>query len=161
MEHSIDRPAVRFVDYERKYAEIFRSLNEQWISENFKMEEADHKALDHPQEYILDQGGIIVVALYKEEPAGVFALIKMDDPKYKFELAKMAVSPEARGRNIGWLMGREALRRSKELGAQWLYLESNTKLVPAINLYYKLGFERVYGRPTPYERCNIQMEVKL
>lgn len=152
---------IRFIDYEPKHGMLFRNLNEQWISENFKMEEADYKALDHPQEYILDKGGAIVVALYNEEPVGVFALIKMDDPKYEFELAKMAVASEARGRNIGWLMGIEAMKRAKAMGSKWLYLESNTALKPAINLYHKLGFQRVYDRPTPYERCNIQMEVEL
>ncbi|RZL43422.1 MAG: MarR family transcriptional regulator, partial [Pedobacter sp.] len=40
-----------------------------------------------------------------------------------------------------------------------IYLESNTILKPAINLYHKLGFEKIAGKPTPYTRCNIQMEL--
>ncbi len=34
---------------------------------------------------------------------------------------------------------------------------SNAKLKPAINLYKKLGFKRIVGERSPYERCNIQM----
>ncbi|RYY25293.1 MAG: MarR family transcriptional regulator, partial [Chitinophagaceae bacterium] len=49
----------------------------------------------------------------------------------------------------------------RELGARKVYLESNTKLEPAINLYYKLGFKKIAGAPSPYERCNIQMELEL
>lgn len=57
------------------------------------MEEADYKALDHPKEYILDKGGAILVALYKDEPVGVCALCKMDHPLYDYELAKLACQP--------------------------------------------------------------------
>lgn len=152
---------VQIVDYEPKYQQAFKSLNEEWISNYFEMEEADYKALDNPQEYIIDKGGKILVALYDNEPLGVCALIKMDDPDYDFEMSKMAVSPKAQGKNIGWLLGQAIINKSKDLGASKLYLESNTILKPAINLYYKMGYEKIVGRPTPYKRCNIQMELDL
>ncbi|PWT78249.1 MAG: MarR family transcriptional regulator [Bacteroidetes bacterium] len=152
---------VQIVPYERKYKSNFKSLNEEWISMYFEMEEADHKALDHPKEYILDKGGKIFVALLNKEPVGVCALIKMSDGNYDYELAKMAVSPKARGKNIGWLLGKTAVNAAKQLGASKIYLESNTVLKPAINLYYKLGFKKISGQPTPYKRCNIQMELTL
>lgn len=63
-------------------------MNEEWISNYFVMEEADYKALDNPEEYILDKGGRIFVALYKGEPVGVCALIKMFDDEYDYEMAK-------------------------------------------------------------------------
>lgn len=150
---------VQIVDYESRYHSAFKSLNVEWISTYFEMEEADYKALDNPKEYILDKGGKILVALYDDEPVGVCALIKMNDTD--FEMAKMAVSPKAQGKNIGFLLGEAIVKTAKELGASILYLESNTILKPAINLYYKLGFQKVAGLPTPYKRCNIQMELKL
>ncbi|WP_118952069.1 bifunctional helix-turn-helix transcriptional regulator/GNAT family N-acetyltransferase [Taibaiella helva] len=152
---------VRIVAYQPRYREAFRSLNEEWISSYFEMEEADYKALNHPREYILDKGGKIFVALYREEPVGVCALIRMNDPDYDFELAKMAVSPKAQGKNIGWLLGSRVVEAAKEMGASKIYLESNTRLKPAISLYYKLGFQKISGRPTPYKRANIQMELDL
>ncbi|MBV6878281.1 helix-turn-helix domain-containing GNAT family N-acetyltransferase [Epilithonimonas ginsengisoli] len=152
---------VKIVDYEPKYQSAFKSLNEEWISNYFEMEAADYKALDNPQEYILDKGGKILVALYNNEPLGVCALIKMDDPDYDFEMSKMAVSPKAQGKNIGWLLGQAIINKAKELSASKLYLESNTILKPAINLYYKMGYEKIVGRATPYKRCNIQMELDL
>ena len=152
---------VQIVAYEDKYQAAFRSLNMEWISTYFQMEEADYKALDNPKEYILEKGGKIFVALYENEPVGVCALIKMNDPDYDFELAKMAVSPKIQGKSIGWLLGQTVIDAAKELGASKVYLESNTVLKPAINLYHKLGFKKVVGRVTPYERCNIQMEVQL
>ncbi len=152
---------VEIVDYKPEYQAAFRALNQEWISTYFKMEEADYKALDNPREYILDKGGSILVALYDGEPIGVCALIKMEDPDYEFELAKMAVSPKAQGRNVGWLLGQAMVKKAAEAGATKIYLESNTILKPAINLYHKLGFQKVGGRPTPYERANIQMELIL
>lgn len=152
---------VQIVEYEPAYQSAFKSLNEEWISTYFEIEEADSKALDNPQGYILDKGGIILIALYDGEPMGTCALIRMNDPDYDFEVAKMAVSPKAQGKSIGWLLGQAIITKAKELGATSLYLESNTMLKPAINLYYKLGFKKVVGRPTPYQRCNIQMELLL
>ena len=152
---------VQIVDYKPAYQEAFKRLNEEWISKYFKMEAADHKALDHPQKNIIAKGGYILVALYNKEPVGVCALLKMDDPIYEYELAKMAVSPAAQGKNIGMLLGKAAIEKARSLGAKKLYLESNTILQPAINLYHKLGFKRVVGHATPYERCNIQMELVL
>lgn len=152
---------VEIVDYQSKYAKAFKSLNEEWISKYFRMEKADHDALDDPKGYILKKGGQILIALHKGEPVGVCALLKMRDPDYQFELAKMAVSPKAHGKGIGWLLGMEAIRRARAAGASAIYLESNTILKPAINLYHKLGFKKLSGRPTPYERCNIQMGLQL
>jgi len=153
---------VEIVSYRPEHQAAFRQLNEEWISKYFKMEQADYKALDNPQGYILGKGGFILVALYNNEPVGVCALIKMNDPDYDFELAKMAVSPLMQGKNIGWLLGKAVSEKAKSLGARKIYLESNTLLVPAINLYHKLGFKKVAGHhPTPYERSNIQMELAL
>lgn len=152
---------VRIVDYEPRYRTVFRDLNVEWISTWFKMEEADYKALDHPDEYIIARGGQILVALYQGEPVGVCALIRMDDPEYDFELAKMAVAPTAKGKSIGWMLGCAAADTARSLGASKLYLESNTVLKPAIKLYEKLGFKKVVGRASPYSRANIQMELDL
>jgi DNA-binding MarR family transcriptional regulator/GNAT superfamily N-acetyltransferase len=148
---------VQIVEYNPKYAMAFKSLNEEWITSYFKMEDADHKSLEDPEGYILKKGGQILVALYHGKPVGVCALIRMEMGEYDFELAKMAVSPLAQGKNIGWLLGQAALNWAVEHGGKKIYLESNTILKPAINLYHKLGFQKVAGHATPYERCNIQM----
>jgi len=152
---------IEIVDYSERYQHIFKSLNVEWIEQFFTMEESDYKALDHPNDYILNKGGAILVALLSDEPVGVCALIKMNDGEYDFELAKMAVSPKAQGKNIGYLLGSAIIQKAKMLGARKVYLESNTVLKAAINLYHKLGFEKVEGKYTPYARCNIQMELTV
>ncbi|MDF2381290.1 bifunctional helix-turn-helix transcriptional regulator/GNAT family N-acetyltransferase [Nostoc ellipsosporum NOK] len=153
---------VQVVDYKPQYRDAFRELNEEWIRTYFKLEPSDLKALNHPEEYILDPGGHILVAIGKNgEALGVCALIPMKDTPYQFELAKMAVSPDTRGRGVGYLLGKAALGWARQHGAEKVYLESNTILGPAIRLYEKLGFQKITGYPSPYERCNIQMECVL
>ncbi|HWK04526.1 MAG TPA: bifunctional helix-turn-helix transcriptional regulator/GNAT family N-acetyltransferase [Puia sp.] len=150
---------VQIVDFLPEHSLAFKQLNEEWITTWFKMEEEDHHALDHPKEHILDKGGHIYMALYQGQPVGACGLIPMEDGN--FELAKMAVAPSAKGKGIGFLLGQACIEKARSQGAQKLYLESNTKLKPAISLYHKLGFHKVAGPPSPYERCNIQMELRL
>lgn len=152
---------LTIVAYTSAYKAAFKELNQEWISAYFKMEAADYRALDNPDEYIIDKGGFILVALENEIPIGVCSLVKMNDPDYDFELAKMAVSPLVQGKKIGLKLALAILEKARSEGAQKIFIESNTILEPAINLYRKLGFVEVTSRATPYERCNVQMELDL
>lgn len=154
-----ERQQVLIVPYTEQYQDAFRCLNEEWITTYFALEEADHIALNNPQSKIIQPGGAILMALYQDEPVGCCALLKVN--KTTYELAKMAVSPKAQGKHIGWLLGQAIIEKARELKAQKIYLESNTRLKSAIQLYHKLGFERVKATPSPYQRCNIQMELTL
>lgn len=139
---------------------IFRQLNEEWISHYFTLEPADLKALDHPEEYILQSGGSILLAEIGPQVVGTCALIKM--PEGSYELAKMAVSPAAQGQGVGLLLGQAAIERVRELGGRRVYLESNSKLGPALALYRKLGFQDLaQPNPSPYARADVQMELIL
>lgn len=149
---------VEIIDYQPKYKKPFKDLNVAWIETYWDMEPADYKILDNPKD-IINQGGYIAVALYQGNPVGVCALVKMNDESY--ELAKMAVSDAAKGIGIGKRLGQHMIEKARSLGAKRVYLESNTILEPAINLYHKLGFQRVSGQDSPYQRCNIQMELLL
>ena len=150
---------IEIVDYLPKYAKDFKDLNQAWIEQYFKMEEADHNALDNPDSYIIDKGGHIFIALYKGRVVGVCGLIKLVNHAYDYELAKMAVDPSVRGRSIGYQLGVACIEKAKSLGGKNIFLESNTLLKPAISLYHKLGFKKLSGFESPYERCNIQMAI--
>jgi len=153
--------SIRLVNYESKYKDSFKNLNKEWIEKYFIMEAADYKSLDNPEDYILQPGGEIIVALYNENPVGVCALIKSDHEKYDFELAKMAVDPKYHGKGIGILLGEKIIERAVTRKAKCIFLESNTLLNPAINLYRKLDFTEVKGFESPYKRADIQMELIL
>lgn len=151
---------IEIVPYKPCYQEAFKVLNEEWINKYFKMEDIDYKVINNPEKYIIEKGGNIFVALYKNEPVGVCALLKIDDRDYDYEMTKLAVSPKVQGKGIGFLLGQTVVNKAKELGGRKLYLESNTVLEPAIHIYQKLGFKKVFDEhTTSYQRCNIQMEL--
>jgi GNAT superfamily N-acetyltransferase len=74
----------------------------------------------------------------------------------------MAVSEQARGKQVGLLLGESIIGRARDRGFQALVLESNRKLTPAISLYRKLGFaEKPFPDPSVYSRADIYMELSL
>ncbi len=152
---------IAVVAYEPRYKEVFKTLNEQWITRHWRIEPHDLAYLNHPQESIIDKGGFIFVATYRDRPVGVCALCKMDSPDYDYELAKLAVSPDAQGLGIGTELCRAVIDKARALGAKAVFLESNTRLKPAIHTYLKLGFRELSELHPAYERGNIQMELKL
>lgn len=102
------------------------------------------KRLDRPKEYILDNGGQIFVALYNCEPLGVCALIKTQDHYSDFEKAKMAVSPQAQGKNMGYLLGVAVINAARKAGANVIPRkqhdpETGNQPIP------QTGFQKIVG----------------
>jgi N-acetylglutamate synthase-like GNAT family acetyltransferase len=140
----------------------FRELNEAWIRQYFAIEPKDLEVLGDPRRHILDRGGEIVMALLDGRAVGCCALLAM--PKRCFEIGKMAVAEQLRGRGIGRALLARVIHRGREIGAKRLYLETSTKLPNAIHLYESQGFrylppERV--QPSPYARSDLFMEMFL
>ncbi|ABQ03184.1 GNAT family N-acetyltransferase [Flavobacterium johnsoniae] len=156
-----NKDQVEIAAYNSKYQKSFKDLNIEWISNYFEVEPNDIKALDHAEEYIINKGGEIFSAVLNDEVLGVCALIKSDGKNYDYELAKMAVSPKTQGKGVGLLLAESAIKWASEKGASKIYLESNTKLTPAIKLYEKLGFKRITGISSAYNRVDIQMLLTL
>lgn len=152
---------VQIINYEPQYKEAFKALNEEWIKTFFTMEAGDYKLLDNPEEHIIHKGGHIVFALLDNEAVGTCALVKISDEPLRFELSKMAVSPKAQGKKIGYLVGQALVDKARELNAESIFLETNSVLVPAIKLYEKLGFKHMPVSGSAYERCDTQMLLKF
>lgn len=152
---------IEIVDYRPEYLAAFKRLNVMWINSHWSLEPHDLEVLGNPEDSILSRGGCILVALVNGKPVGVVALCRMEYQDYDYELAKLAVDPEVRGTGLGEAICRAAIERAKSLGAKKLFLESNTLLKPAINLYRKLGFTELREYHPAYERGDIQMELNL
>jgi N-acetylglutamate synthase-like GNAT family acetyltransferase/DNA-binding MarR family transcriptional regulator len=161
LENYFPKNGIKVIKFSPEYAVDFASLNYEWLNQYFEIEEHDREMLDEPEEYIINKGGQILLALNGENKAiGTVALLKEDDGVY--ELAKMAVTPRFKGFKIGNLLMEEAVKFAKHLGARTVFLESNRKLVPALNLYRKYGFIEVeHDANTPYARSDIKMELNL
>lgn len=151
---------VKIHEFEDRFADDFASLNYEWISDMYEIEEHDREQLDNPEDYIISHGGQILTATISEKAVGTVALIEIDDDT--FELGKMAVTPKYRGFRIGDKLMSACIDYAKKVGKKSIILESNTKQIPAIKLYRKFGFVEIPLDPnTPYERANIRMELVL
>jgi putative acetyltransferase len=140
----------------------FRKLNERWISQYSKVEEADEKVFSDPVGTILHPGGQILFAEMGGKLVGCCALVPIADRE--FEVAKMAVDPEFQGKGIGRSLLRAVVDAGREMGARRLYLETNHQLGPAIHLYEELGFRHVPAQrvhASPYARADVFMELFL
>jgi GNAT superfamily N-acetyltransferase len=140
----------------------FRDLNEAWIRQYFAIEPKDREVLGDPVEHILRPGGHIVMAIAGNRTVGCCALLAM--PEGSFEIGKMAVAEEFRGKGLGGRLLARVVELAQEIGAKRLYLETSTKLPNAIHLYESQGFtylppERV--RRSPYARSDLYMEMFL
>jgi GNAT superfamily N-acetyltransferase len=150
---------VKIVDYLPENKIFFRQLNYVWIKKYFTIEEEDLKLLENPEEYIIKPGGAILMAKRGEDIIGTCGLLKINDDI--IELVKMAVDEKERGKNIGYMLGYAAINKAKILGAKRIQLETSSTLMPAVNLYKKLGFIEVPLKESEYKRCNLKMSLDL
>ena len=153
---------VEIVEYQSQYKKAFYELNRKWIELYWELEPHDIEVLENPEKHILEQGGHIFVALYNGFPVGVCALCPMPkESTYDFELAKLAVNNSIQRKGIGLRLCDAVINKAREMGGKILFLESNTRLKPAIALYRKLGFKELPEYHPAYARGDIQMELSL
>jgi len=138
----------------------FLKLNEEWITRYFAIEPREAELLADPQGTILERGGRIFLAVRDNQTIGCCALLAIAPGE--FEVAKMTVAESFRGSGIGRSLLEKVIAEARALNAHRLYLETNSKLTPAIRLYESLGFrhlppERIV--PSPYARANVYMEL--
>jgi N-acetylglutamate synthase-like GNAT family acetyltransferase len=154
--------ALQLREFKQGDEAAFCDLNEAWINKYFQLEEKDRQTLRQPERYILSQGGQIFMAERAGRAIGCCALIRMPDGA--FELSKMGVAEEQRGRGVGRRLLEYVVAEARRRGVKRLYLETNRKLENAIHLYESIGFnhlppERV--TPSPYQRADVFMEMVL
>ena len=150
---------MEIVEFEPKWADAFRTLNEAWISRYFTIEPKDREVLQDPQGQIIDRGGRIFMAVQDGEAVGCVALIRMADGGY--EVAKMTVSERLRGGGLGRRLMERCIEAGRQDGAPRLYLETNSSLAPALALYRAAGFKDLAPAETPYARADVFMERPL
>ncbi|TPV92423.1 MAG: GNAT family N-acetyltransferase [Myxococcales bacterium FL481] len=151
---------VRIVNYHRDLREHFATINLEWLSQMFEVEEIDRQVLDDPETHILGPGGQIWFATTAElGVVGTCALIKAKTGVY--ELSKMGVRTRARGQKIGEKLLRRVIFEAYRMQPQQLYLLTNKRCQAAIHLYEKHGFEHCseimdrFGGS--YRRCDVAM----
>jgi putative acetyltransferase len=142
-------------------AAAFSALNEEWIARYFAIEEQDRRQLDDPIAAYIDTGGEILIAELDGCAVGCVAL--MPDGAGAYELSKMAIAPDLRGRGAGRTLLSAAIDHARRLGARSLFLGSSRKLANAVHLYEALGFRHVAPETLhmPYARADVFMALVL
>ena len=144
--------------YERKFDNDFFVLNKAWIEESWILEESDKKDLLNPGK-IIHNGGQVFFALENQKVIGTVAMINSSDDR--FELAKMTVQEDFRGKGIANMLMDECLKFAKENKANEIFLISNNSLTIARNLYDKYGFKEVDLDSKKYDRGNVKLRLTL
>ena len=147
------------IDYEDQYHNDFRRLNLVWLDQFNLTESHDLEILDHPKENVINQGGFIFLLKEEDVIIGTAGIAKVNDQEY--ELIKMSVAPEQRGKGFGDLLLKKCIDKAKELHLSKLILFSSSKLQPAIRMYEKYGFKHVAVVDAPFETADIKMEISL
>lgn len=151
---------VEIVHFKDFYADDFYRLNRHWLDKYFYVEAKDHEILKDPKSQIIDKGGFILLARLDDEIIGTAALVVGENNC--LELSKMSVDEKYQGIGVGEKLARSAINQYRATDYSHLFIESNRRLLPALNLYHKLGFEE---RPHPegesdLSRVDIYMEYR-
>jgi len=151
---------VDIITFTPDLAQYFYSINAQWVSDMFCMEEYDEKILSNPQKYIIDEGGQIWFAKHQEIGIiGTCAVKNFGNNWY--ELTKMGVLESARGLKVGEILLQKVLSDCKKIKMDTLFLLTNKICKPAIHLYEKNGFVHDKSLKSKfdgmYKRSNVWM----
>ncbi|HEU5291585.1 MAG TPA: GNAT family N-acetyltransferase [Cyclobacteriaceae bacterium] len=151
--------SVQIIEYGDEHHRAFKELNVEWLDHYGLLEPRDMEALDDPRTRILDTGGIIYLAQCDNRIVGSAALLFEHDGVY--ELAKMAVAREYRGKGISKLLMEMCIKKANELKASKITLFSNSQLQVALTLYEKYGFRHVPVENSPFATADVKMELML
>lgn len=150
---------IEIINYEDRYQPEFKRLNLQWLDKYELTEAYDLEILDDPRGLVLDKGGCIFLAMAGQEVIGTAGLWK--ESEHAYELVKMAVDEEYRGKGISKMLLEKCVEEAKRLGAHKVFLFSSTLLQTALKLYEKYGFQRVEVSGSHFQTADVKMELSL
>src|ERR1700733_15373806 len=109
----MSREAFHIIEYQSAHQVFFEQLHRNWFTKHFQMdpEPIDEFVLTQPEKAILQQQGAILVAISDRELAGTVALKSTGGGT--FELTKMAVQQEYRGKGFGRALCQAAIRKAR------------------------------------------------
>lgn len=152
---------IRIQHYSAKLKDHFKSLNYEWLTKFFLIEDSDKKTLSNP-EGIIKNGGNIFFAQLDDEIVGTVTI--MHHQSHVCELSKMAVTESYQGKQVGKKLLETAINFAKQKQYDKMILFSSTKLEKAVRLYESRGFIHSSNNENilhNYQRCTIQMELIL
>jgi GNAT superfamily N-acetyltransferase len=128
---AIPSHALTIREYSDELAGAFHDINAEWIGTMFRLEATDLQVLENPRRFIIDPGGaILFVEAAGLGVIGTCALQKTGERS--FELTKMGVRTSVRGLKAGEFLLAAVIGRAGALGAELLYLLTNSRCQAAV-----------------------------
>lgn len=159
-EHGV-HGSIRKYQHGARDREAFRRLNEEWLTRFFHIEDRDRELFAAPERHILGPGGAIFLVDVAGEAVGCCALMPIEDG---YEIAKLAVTEWYHGKGLGKLLLQACIDCAQSLGARRLFIETSSKLAPAIALYRRFGFVELppgAAPPSDFARADVFMERRV
>ncbi len=150
---------IEIIAYQKKYQPDFKRLNLEWLDKYGLTESHDLEIMDNPDETVIKNGGAIFLAMDGEKVIGTAGLWKENETSY--ELIKMGVDPDYRGRGISKFLLDKCLSTAIENNANLIFLFSNSQLKTALKLYEQYGFKYVDVSDAPFLTADVKMELSL
>ena len=150
---------IVIVPWEDRFAGDFKNISVAWLEEFDLLEPIDLEMLDNPHRDILDLGGQIFFALEGDAVIGTCGMQPVEPGVY--EVIKLGVRPECRGRGAGKLLLEACLDWAGAQKARKVVLYSNSRLQSALRLYRRCGFTPIPYVPGHYAVSDVQMEQLL
>ena len=143
----------------RRWRDDFARLNIEWLERWFTVEPVDREVLDDPGDPHLAQQAAASCSQSTTATVRTAQSRSCATGDGEVELTKMAVDPAIRGAGIGRKLMAGALDAFTQMGGGQLFLETNTRLLPAIKLYESVGFRHqpTARRGTHYQRADVYM----
>lgn len=152
---------IEIIPFSAELKNYFKSLNYEWLNMYFSVEKSDEEILSEPDS-IIENGGNIYFAQIDNKIVGTVAILH-HNPQI-CELSKMAVTASYQGKQIGRKLLDTAIEFALSKKYQKMILFTNPELKKAVKLYESIGFghcDNTKSIQYNYERCTIQMELKL
>lgn len=157
---SVLNEVVEIIDYEPIHQPAIKKLNYDWLKKYDLWEPIDDEYLDFPSQIAIDTGGFIMLARINLEIIGTVFFVPIEKSD-SGEICKFCVSDVHQGKGIGELLLRKTIERARELGFNQMILYSNHKLLKALQLYQKVGFEFIEDESNHYETSDIKMKLQI
>src|SRR5919204_2557230 len=146
---------MSIVPFESRHADGFRLLVAETLREfGFELDPEFDGDLDDPGATYTR----LWVALDGEDVVGSVALRELGDGA--FELKRMYLRPDQRGRGLGKELLALALAWARERGASVVRLDTSERMVAARRLYEAHGFKRVPGDAPRQGQCRLLYELR-
>ena len=131
------------------------------IKEYFDPKDIEEELASLPGKYSMP-GGRLLLAFYKDQPAGCVAFRKLDD--HSCEMKRMFVYPEFHGKGVGNALAKAIIGKAKKAGYATMKLDTSIRQIAAQKLYRRFGFKNIgayFELPGRIKNWLIFMELKL